>query len=98
MTTIKELVVVENTNTFLKESAPLPPGDLATMAPSKFMFANKFHFRQDKVVIGCLEEMLINRTREYYLGQRDFDTTVYENSDIVKDRLVDPAVNVDFYA
>ncbi|XP_005095771.1 N-acetyllactosaminide beta-1,6-N-acetylglucosaminyl-transferase [Aplysia californica] len=67
----------------------LSTGDLPRMVASDFLFANKFFLNEDRVVIGCLEERLMNKTRDYYMGRLQFNTSVYENSVIVKNRIRD---------
>ena len=61
----------------------LSVGDLPRMAKSPAMFAQKFHLAEDRVAIDCLEQILINRTREYYRGVRSFSTDVYRDARIV---------------
>ena len=65
------------------------PGDLPRMASSKFLFANKFRLHQDRVAVSCLEEMLANHTRDYFVGKREMlDVTQYSEMDIVKNMIV----------
>jgi hypothetical protein len=49
-------------------------GDLPLLAKRPELFANKFHLEDEPVTIGCLEELMFNRTRDEYLGKRTFDT------------------------
>ena len=59
------------------------------MAESPYMIANKFSLNKNRLVISCLEEWLANKTLDYYMGTRSFDTSVYEQSEIVKNMLPD---------
>ena len=59
------------------------------MTSSPYLVANKFHLNDDRLVIGCLEEWLANRTLQFYLGQATINTAIYENSVIVKNMIPD---------
>lgn len=61
----------------------LSSGDLPEMAQSPHLFANKFYLHQDRVVIGCLEELLFNNTRDEYFGKKAFNASLYANQDFV---------------
>ncbi|RUS80159.1 hypothetical protein EGW08_012082 [Elysia chlorotica] len=65
----------------------LSTGDLPRLGRAPELFANKFYLHQDRVVIGCLEEMLFNNTRDETLGTKAFKTTFYENQDFVKNQV-----------
>ncbi|XP_053400631.1 N-acetyllactosaminide beta-1,6-N-acetylglucosaminyl-transferase-like [Mercenaria mercenaria] len=53
--------------------------DLPLLSTRKELFANKFHLEEQPLTYGCLEELIFNRTRDEYQGQRTFDTSWYSN-------------------
>ncbi|GFR63013.1 beta-1,3-galactosyl-O-glycosyl-glycoprotein beta-1,6-N-acetylglucosaminyltransferase [Elysia marginata] len=67
----------------LRNICVLSTEDLERMGNSPFLIANKFFLHQDRVVIGCLEERLLNNTRDEVLGLKSFNTSRYENEDFV---------------
>ena len=59
-------------------------GDLPHIHSSPFFFANKFYLNEDQIVYTCLEQRLFNQTRDLHLGRLVVNTTLYEESIIVK--------------
>ena len=59
------------------------------MTKSPFMFANKFLHVKDALVTLCLGEWMANKTLDFYTGNTGIDTTIYETSMIVTNRLTD---------
>ncbi|KAK0069293.1 beta-1 3-galactosyl-O-glycosyl-glycoprotein beta-1 6-N-acetylglucosaminyltransferase, partial [Biomphalaria pfeifferi] len=51
--------------------------DLPLLGRAKHMFANKFFLWEDPIVIGCLEEMIYNNTRDELSGVKVFNSTYY---------------------
>ncbi|BFZ25600.1 hypothetical protein BsWGS_28638 [Bradybaena similaris] len=68
---------------FVREICILTTGDLPQLFEAKEMFANKFFLQEDRVVVGCLEEKIFNNTRDEFLGTKRFNTSYYDNLDIV---------------
>ena len=66
----------------------IPPGDLPYLHSPPHLFANKFYLDKDRLVIGCLEELLYNRTRDAFLGHTTINTTLYENLGFVKHQVM----------
>ncbi|KAH9514866.1 Beta-1,3-galactosyl-O-glycosyl-glycoprotein beta-1,6-N-acetylglucosaminyltransferase [Bulinus truncatus] len=52
-------------------------GDLPILGKAKHLFANKFFLWEDPIVIGCLEEMIFNNTRDEFKGDKQFNATYY---------------------
>jgi len=73
---------------FKRAICMLTTGDLPYMYKSPALIANKIQLHEDRVIIGCLEEWNMNKTRDYYRGTRHFNTSIYANSDLVKHMLV----------
>ena len=57
------------------------------MHRSPFLFANKFYLDTDRLAYGCLEQKIYNNTRDFYLGKVKVNTTIYEESILVRNRL-----------
>ncbi|KAH9514858.1 hypothetical protein Btru_021150 [Bulinus truncatus] len=55
----------------------LTTGDLPILGKAKHLFANKFYLWEDPIVIGCLEEMIFNNTRDEFKGDKQFNSTYY---------------------
>ena len=72
-------------DTFLLSSSL---GDLAHIHSSPFFFANKFYLNEDQIAYTCLEQRLFNQTRDLHLGRLQVNTTLYEESLIVRHRLI----------
>ncbi|CAL1529302.1 unnamed protein product [Lymnaea stagnalis] len=68
---------------FVREVCILTIGDLPRLSQAKELFANKFFIKEDRLVISCLEEKLLNTTRDEYLGNTHFNDTLYRNLDFV---------------
>ncbi|XP_069115349.1 beta-1,3-galactosyl-O-glycosyl-glycoprotein beta-1,6-N-acetylglucosaminyltransferase-like [Argopecten irradians] len=62
--------------------------DLPLLAQRPEFFVNKLYWDFEHFALDCLEELIYNRTREGYLQITKFDTTFYENLDIVKNRVL----------
>ena len=58
--------------------------DLPNLAKRKELFANKIFLDYQPLVLDCLEELILNRTRDGYLGRRTFDASFYSELDFVK--------------
>ncbi|KAH9514861.1 Beta-1,3-galactosyl-O-glycosyl-glycoprotein beta-1,6-N-acetylglucosaminyltransferase [Bulinus truncatus] len=72
---------------FVREICILSTGDLPILGKSKHLFANKFYLREDPVVIGCLEEMIFNNTRDEFKGDRLFNSTYYSQLGFVLNQI-----------
>ncbi|XP_059144080.1 beta-1,3-galactosyl-O-glycosyl-glycoprotein beta-1,6-N-acetylglucosaminyltransferase-like [Physella acuta] len=66
----------------------LSTGDLPLLFDTKELFANKFYLWEDFLSIGCLEEKLMNDTRDEFLGVKTFNVSYYESLGFVKNRVV----------
>ncbi|XP_059174353.1 beta-1,3-galactosyl-O-glycosyl-glycoprotein beta-1,6-N-acetylglucosaminyltransferase-like [Physella acuta] len=62
----------------------LSTGDLPLLYESKQLFANKFYLSEDLLSVGCLEEKLMNDTRDEFQGVKTFNVSYYESLDFVK--------------
>ncbi|KAH3693626.1 hypothetical protein DPMN_081065 [Dreissena polymorpha] len=62
-------------------------GDLPLLARSKSLFVNKLHQDFHPYAYDCLEELIANRTRDYYYGRWTFDTSYYTQLDFVKNKV-----------
>ena len=62
-------------------------GDLPYLATREELFANKFNLDFQPATLGCLEELLRNRTREETLGTLGFETTYYRTRDFVTNKV-----------
>ncbi|XP_052284970.1 beta-1,3-galactosyl-O-glycosyl-glycoprotein beta-1,6-N-acetylglucosaminyltransferase-like [Dreissena polymorpha] len=62
-------------------------GDLPLLARSKSLFVNKLHQDFHPYAYDCLEELMANRTRDYYHGRRTFDASYYTKLDFVKNKV-----------
>ncbi|KAH9514864.1 Beta-1,3-galactosyl-O-glycosyl-glycoprotein beta-1,6-N-acetylglucosaminyltransferase [Bulinus truncatus] len=62
---------------FVRLICILTTGDLPILGEAKHLFANKFFLREDPIVIGCLEEMIFNNTRDEFKGDKQFNSTYY---------------------
>ena len=71
----------------LSQSSRCEPSCLPLIPRSPYFFANKFYHAQDRLAYGCLEQRLFNRTRDLHLDRASVDTTIYEESMIVRNRL-----------
>ena len=67
------------------------------MHTSPFFFANKFYIKESQVAWGCLEQRLFNNTRDLHLGRKTVDTTVYEESIIVRNRLKESDMRLEWH-
>ncbi|KAH9504570.1 Beta-1,3-galactosyl-O-glycosyl-glycoprotein beta-1,6-N-acetylglucosaminyltransferase [Bulinus truncatus] len=65
----------------------LTTGDLPTLGKSKHLFANKFFLWEDPIVIGCLEEMIFNNTRDEFKGDKQFNSTYYSQLGFVRNQV-----------
>ncbi|XP_059145303.1 beta-1,3-galactosyl-O-glycosyl-glycoprotein beta-1,6-N-acetylglucosaminyltransferase-like [Physella acuta] len=72
---------------FQRSICILSTGDLPHLGETKKLFANKFYLEADRLVIGCLEERLSNRTRDQYMGREQFDVTFYSNQTFVTEQV-----------
>ena len=59
-------------------------GDLPNLASRKELFTNKFYLDYNPLALDCLEELVLNRTRDEVLGKRTFDVSFYKELDFVK--------------
>ena len=71
-------------------------GDLPAIHASPYFFANKFKLKEDRIVYGCLEQRLYNRTRDVYIGRQQVNTSVYEESILVRNRLRNEDIELKF--
>ncbi|KAH9504513.1 Beta-1,3-galactosyl-O-glycosyl-glycoprotein beta-1,6-N-acetylglucosaminyltransferase [Bulinus truncatus] len=62
-------------------------GDLPLLGKAKHLFANKFYLWEDPIVIGCLEEMIFNNTRDEISGGKEFNTTYYSQLGFVLNKV-----------
>lgn len=62
-------------------------GDLPYLATREELFANKFIQDFQPATLGCLEELLRNRTWEETLGTLGFKTTYYRTRDFVTNKV-----------
>ena len=62
-------------------------GDLPYLATREELFANKFILDFQPATLGCLEELLRNRTREEMIGTLGFKTDYYRTRDFVKNKV-----------
>ena len=58
--------------------------DLPSLSRSPSLFANKFYYSENPAVLECLDELIMNRTRDEYYGTLKFNTSFYENLEFVK--------------
>jgi len=67
-------------------------GDLPLLKSRPELFANKFHINRDRLVVGCLEEALFNRTRDQFdpLVENAIDTEFYKGLGFVKNQVFKP--------
>ncbi|OWF44638.1 beta-1,3-galactosyl-O-glycosyl-glycoprotein beta-1,6-N-acetylglucosaminyltransferase-like [Mizuhopecten yessoensis] len=63
-------------------------GDLPLLAQRPEFFLNKLYWDFEPFTLDCMEELVYNRTREGYLQITKFDTSFYENLDIVINRVL----------
>ncbi|XP_059144076.1 beta-1,3-galactosyl-O-glycosyl-glycoprotein beta-1,6-N-acetylglucosaminyltransferase-like [Physella acuta] len=73
---------------FVRGICILTTGDLPLLYDTKKLFANKFYLWEDFLSVGCLEEKLMNDTRDEFLGVKTFNVSYYESLAIVKNRVV----------
>ena len=73
---------------FVRQICILSTGDLPRIHVSDSLFANKFYLSRDRLAYGCLEQRLFNITRDLALDRKYVDTRVYEESVVVRHRLV----------
>ena len=72
--------------------------DLPLISSSNpFFFANKFYMNEAQVFIGCLEEVLYNRTRDWTQDRYRFDASVYEDTFNVRNRLRPEEIRLKFH-
>ena len=62
------------------------------MISSPYLIATRFQLTKDSVVVGCLQEMLANRTTDLYIADAGIDTAIYRTSAIVKNQITDSEV------
>ncbi|XP_059144077.1 beta-1,3-galactosyl-O-glycosyl-glycoprotein beta-1,6-N-acetylglucosaminyltransferase-like [Physella acuta] len=62
----------------------LSTGDLPLLFNTKQLFANKFYLWKDFISVGCLEEKLMNDTRDEFLGVKTFNVSYYESLGFLK--------------
>ncbi|KAH9514857.1 Beta-1,3-galactosyl-O-glycosyl-glycoprotein beta-1,6-N-acetylglucosaminyltransferase [Bulinus truncatus] len=72
---------------FVREICILTTGDLPILGKAKHLFANKFFLREDPIVIGCLEEMIFNNTRDEFKGDKQFNSTYYSQLGFVRNQV-----------
>ncbi|KAH9509278.1 Beta-1,3-galactosyl-O-glycosyl-glycoprotein beta-1,6-N-acetylglucosaminyltransferase [Bulinus truncatus] len=72
---------------FVRSICILTTGDLPILGKAKHLFANKFYLREDPIVIGCLEEMIFNNTRDEFKGDEQFNSTYYSQLGFVLNRV-----------
>ncbi|XP_059145299.1 beta-1,3-galactosyl-O-glycosyl-glycoprotein beta-1,6-N-acetylglucosaminyltransferase 3-like [Physella acuta] len=72
---------------FVRGICILSTGDLPQLGTAKQLFANKFYLWEDFTVIGCLEEKLMNATRDELLGLQTFNVTHYAQLGFVKNQV-----------
>ena len=62
-------------------------GDLPQLASRPELFTNKFYLDYHQLALDCMEELVLNRTRDEVLGRRRFDTSFYQKLDFVQNHL-----------
>ena len=62
-------------------------GDLPRLFDRKELFFNKFHLTYNPLALDCLEELILNRTRDEVFGHRIFNDSYYKGLDFVKNRV-----------
>ncbi|XP_059176600.1 LOW QUALITY PROTEIN: beta-1,3-galactosyl-O-glycosyl-glycoprotein beta-1,6-N-acetylglucosaminyltransferase-like [Physella acuta] len=65
----------------------LTTGDLPLLYTVPHLFANKFYLSEDLLAVGCLEEKLMNDTRDEFLGVKTFNVSYYESVGFVKNKV-----------
>ncbi|XP_059144081.1 beta-1,3-galactosyl-O-glycosyl-glycoprotein beta-1,6-N-acetylglucosaminyltransferase-like [Physella acuta] len=68
----------------VREICILSTGDVPMLFDTKELFANKFYLWEDFLSVGCLEEKLMNDTRDEFLGVKTFNVSYYENLEFLK--------------
>ncbi|XP_059144082.1 beta-1,3-galactosyl-O-glycosyl-glycoprotein beta-1,6-N-acetylglucosaminyltransferase-like [Physella acuta] len=63
----------------VREICILSTGDLPLLFNATQLFANKFYLWEDFLSVGCLEEKLMNDTRDEFLGVKTFNVSYYES-------------------
>ena len=61
--------------------------DLHRLANTLGLFVNKVQLNYEHMTFDCLEEMIVNRTRDQYWALQPVDLAVYQRLDQVKLRL-----------
>ncbi|XP_029637176.1 beta-1,3-galactosyl-O-glycosyl-glycoprotein beta-1,6-N-acetylglucosaminyltransferase isoform X2 [Octopus sinensis] len=62
-------------------------GDLQMLTTTPALFANKFFLPYHPLLQKCLEDWHFNKTRDYYLYNKKFNTSFYENLSFVKNKI-----------
>ncbi|GAB1602867.1 beta-1,3-galactosyl-O-glycosyl-glycoprotein beta-1,6-N-acetylglucosaminyltransferase-like isoform X1 [Argonauta hians] len=62
-------------------------GDYPKLISTPALFANKFHQNFHPLLHQCLEDWLFNKTINYYLYNKTYDTGFYEKLDFVKNKI-----------
>eukprot|EP00106_Octopus_bimaculoides_P009581 XP_014777023.1 PREDICTED: beta-1,3-galactosyl-O-glycosyl-glycoprotein beta-1,6-N-acetylglucosaminyltransferase-like [Octopus bimaculoides] len=72
---------------FLRSVCLFALGDLPKLTTTPALFANKFHLQYNPLLQKCLEDWHFNKTRDYYLYKKKFNTSFYENLSFVKNKI-----------
>ncbi|XP_061193887.1 beta-1,3-galactosyl-O-glycosyl-glycoprotein beta-1,6-N-acetylglucosaminyltransferase-like [Saccostrea echinata] len=58
-------------------------GDLPYLVNRKELFAYRFRWDTDRLVLQCLEQMIYQRSKEQFMYPKDYDLSFYKHLDIV---------------
>lgn len=61
--------------------------DLPLLMTRQELFANKFHFDYQPYTYQCMDELLFNRTRDEYYNILQFDTSMYQSLEFIKNKV-----------
>lgn len=62
-------------------------GDLPYLINRKELFAFRFRWDIDRLVLQCMEQMIYQRSKEQFMYPKDYDLSFYKHLEIVKHQL-----------
>jgi hypothetical protein len=62
-------------------------GDLPYLINRKELFAYRFRFDTDDIVLQCMEQWIYQQSKKQFMYPQDFELSFYRNLDIVMNKI-----------